>query len=102
MADIYKLDGLNGMTVGKDQDFSNFAEVIDYLLETKPYDEVRELLGFDSIADLAEYLTDCNGEYDEDEVREGFMLDVLDGTEVYEEDPESEWEDQMYCRQAGK
>ena len=101
MAEIYKLDYLNGMTVGKGQDFNNFAEVIDYLLETKLYDEVRELLGFDSIADLAEYLTDCYGDYDEAETREGWLLDALDGEEI-DEDHKSKWGDQMYDRAAGK
>ena len=35
MSDIYRLDDLDGMTVGAGQNFDNFAEVIDYLLETK-------------------------------------------------------------------
>ena len=36
MNDIYKLDYLDGMTVGAGQDFDNFAEVIDYLLDNYP------------------------------------------------------------------
>lgn len=97
----YRLNGLGGMTVGKGADFDSCAEVIDYLFETYPYGKVKEMLQFDSIADLAEYLTDCYGDYDEAETREGWLLDALDGEEI-DEDPKSKWGDQMYDRAAGK
>lgn len=101
MSDIYKLDDLDGMTVGTGQDFDNFAEVIDYLLDTYPYKEVRKLLGFDSIADLAEYLVSENGNYDESEARE-ICMNALGGEDIDEEDPYAEWGDEMYDRAAGK
>lgn len=99
--DTYRLNGLGGMTVGNGADFDSFAEIIDYLLETRPYGEVKELLGFDSIADLSEYLVDSKGNYDESEARE-ICMNVLDGEDIDDEDPETEWGDEMYCRQAGK
>lgn len=101
MSDIYKLDDLDGITVGAGQSFDNFAEVIDYLLETRPYGEVRELLGFDSIADLSEYLVDAHGNYDEGEARE-ICMNSLEGEDIDEDDPDAEWGDQMYARAAGK
>ena len=45
MSDIYRLDDLDGMTVGAGQNFDNFAEVIDYLLDNYPYKDVKKLLG---------------------------------------------------------
>lgn len=101
MSDIYRLDDLDGMTVGAGQNFDNFAEVIDYLLETRPYGEVKELLGFDSIADLSEYLVNSKGNYDESEARE-ICMNALGGEDIDEEDPYAEWGDEMYCRAAGK
>ena len=89
MSDIYRLDDLDGMTVGAGQNFDNFAEVIDYLLETRPYGEVKELLGFDSIADLSEYLVDSKGNYDESEARE-ICMNALGGEDIDEEDPYAE------------
>ena len=101
MDDIYKLNDLDGKTVGAGKDFENFAEVIDYLLENYPYKKVRELLGFRSIADLAEYLVTIKGVYDEGEARE-ICMNSLGGEDIDDEDSEAEWGDEMYCRQAGK
>ena len=101
MSDIYKLDDLDGITVGAGQNFDNFAEIIDYLLETRPYGEVKELLGFDSRADLSEYLVDSKGNYDESEARE-ICMNALGGEDIDEEDPYAEWGDHMYDRAAGK
>lgn len=101
MSDIYKLDDLDGITVGAGQDFDNFAEVINYLLETRPYGEVKELLGFDSIADLSEYLVDRNGNYDESEARE-ICMNALGGEDIDEEDPYAEWGDHKWAVSAGK
>lgn len=102
MSDIYKLNDLNGLTVGKGQRFDDFAEVLDYLFENYPYKKVKEMLCFDSITDLAEYITDCNGEYDETETRDGWLLDALDGEDIDEEDPYAEHGDHMYDVAAGK
>ena len=75
MNDIYKLDYLDGMTVGAGQDFDNFAEVIDYLLDNYPYKE--------------------------SEARE-ICMNSLEGEDIDENDPDAEWGDQMYARAAGK
>ena len=99
MSDIYRLDDLDGMTVGAGQNFDNFAEVIDYLLDNYPYKDVKKLLGFDSIADLSEYLT--GGNYDEGEARE-ICMNSLEGEDIDEEDPYAEWGDHMYDVAAGK
>lgn len=97
MSDIYKLDGLNGWTVGKDQDFDTFAKVIDYLRSKDSHQ-----IGFDEVIDeLDECPTDENGIYDEDEAKD-ICLRVFDGEDIDDEDPEAEWGDEMYCRAAGK
>lgn len=101
MDDIYKLDDLDGITVGAGQNFDNFAEIIDYLLETRPYGEVRELLGFDSIADLSEYLVDAHGNYDEGEARE-ICMNALGGEDIDEDHPEYDWDDHKWAVSAGK
>lgn len=97
MSDIYRLDDLNGWTVGKDQDFDTFAEVIDYLRSKDSHQ-----IGFDEVIDeLDECPTDENGIYDEDEAKD-ICLRVFDGEDIDDEDPEAEWGDEMYCRAAGK
>lgn len=101
MSDIYRLDDLDGLTVGAGQNFDNFAQVIDYLFETHPYSEVRTMLGFRSIADLSEYLTTSEGAYDEGEARE-ICMEAFDGEDLDEEDPEAEYGDHMYDVAAGK
>ena len=101
MNDIYKLDDLDGLTVGAGQNFDNFAQVIDYLFETHPYSEVRTMLGFRSIADLSEYLTTKHGAYDEAEARE-ICMNALGGEDIDEEDPYAEHGDHMCDVAAGK
>lgn len=78
---------------------SNFAGVIDQLFEDYPYKDVLELLGFDSISDLSEYLT--GGNYDEGQARE-LCKDALDGSDLDDIDPEVEHGDEMRDRLAGK
>lgn len=78
---------------------NNSAKTIDGLFENYPYKDALRLLGFDSIADLSEYLT--GGNYDEGQARE-LCKDVLDEGNLDDIDPETEHGDEMYCRQAGK
>lgn len=95
--DTYKLNGLGGMTVGNGADFDSFADVIDYLHTSN-----HSHMGLDAVIDqLDECPTDEDGNYDEDEAKE-ICMNVLDGEDIDDEDPETEWGDEMYCRQAGK
>lgn len=78
---------------------NNSAKTIDGLFENYPYKEALRLLGFDSIADLSEYLT--GGNYDEGQARE-LCKDVLDEGNLDDIDPETEHGDEMRDRLAGK
>lgn len=78
---------------------NNSAKTIDGLFENYPYKDALRLLGFDSIADLSEYLT--GGNYDEGQARE-LCKDVLDGSDLDDIDPETEHGDEMRDRLAGK
>lgn len=78
---------------------NNSAKTIDGLFENYPYKDALRLLGFDSIADLSEYLT--GGNYDEGQARE-LCKDVLDEGNLDDIDPETEHGDEMCDRLAGK
>lgn len=76
---------------------NNSAKTIDGLFKKYSYEDALRLLGFDSIADLSEYLT--GGNYDEGQARE-LCKDVLDENDDI--DPETEHGDEMRDRLAGK
>lgn len=78
---------------------NNSAKTIDGLFENYPYKDALRLLGFDSIADLSEYLT--GGNYDDVQARE-LCKDVLDEGNLDDIDPETEHGDEMRDRLAGK
>ena len=78
---------------------NNSAKTIDGLFEKYSYKDSLRLLGFDSIADLADYLT--GGNYDEGQARE-LCKDVLDEGNLDDIDPETEHGDEMRDRLAGK
>lgn len=78
---------------------NNSIKTIDGLFENYPYKDALRLLGFDSIADLSEYLT--GGNYDEGQARE-LCKDVLDEGNLDDIDPETEHGDDMRDRLAGK
>lgn len=78
---------------------NNSAKTIDGLFENYSYKDALRLLGFDSIADLSEYLT--GGNYDEGQARE-LCKDVLDEGNLDDIDPETEHGDEMRDRLAGK
>ena len=78
---------------------NNSAKTTDGLFENYPYKDALRLLGFDSIADLSEYLT--GGNYDEGQARE-LCKDVLDEGNLDDIDPETEHGDEMRDRLAGK
>lgn len=78
---------------------NNSAKTIDGLFEKYSYKDALGLLGFDSIADLSEYLT--GGNYDEGQARE-LCKDVLDEGNLDDIDSETEHGDEMRDRLAGK
>lgn len=78
---------------------NNSAKTIDGLFEKYSYKDALRLLGFDSIADLSEYLT--GGNYDEGQARK-LCKDVLDEGNLDDIDSETEHGDEMRDRLAGK
>lgn len=76
-----------------------FAETIDNLFENYSYKDVLELLGFNGIADLSEYLT--GGNYDKGQAR-ALCKDVLDENNLDDINQEVEHGDEMRDRLAGK
>ena len=78
---------------------NNSAKAIDGLFENYSYKDALRMLGFDSIADLSEYLT--GGNYDEGQARE-LCEDVLDEGNLDDIDPETEHGDEIRDRLAGK
>ena len=98
--DTYKLNYLNA-TVGMFGDFSNFKDVIDYVFENTTYKKALDIFGCDDIQDLSESVTNDQGIFDDEKARQ-LCMDCLDGEDLDDEDPEAEWGDEMYCRQAGK
>lgn len=98
--DTYKLEKIDA-TVGMFGDFTNFRDVIDWVLANCPYKKALEIFCCDDIADLAEATTDEQGMFSEDAAKD-LCMDCLDGTDEADDDPKAEWGDEMYCRQAGK
>ena len=98
--DTYKLNDINA-TVGTEADFKNFKDVIDWVFFNYPYKKALEMLCCDGIQDISEAVTNDKGQFDE-EAAKGLCMDGLDGEDIDDENPKTEWGDQMYCRQAGK
>ncbi|WEB33784.1 hypothetical protein [Lactobacillus crispatus] len=90
--DGYKLRKINA-TVGMFGNYTNFTAAVSDLVKIDPR------LHIDSLDDLIVALT--GQDIDEDKARD-FCMQELDGEDVDDEDPEAEWGDEMYCRQAGK
>lgn len=95
--DGYKLKGLNDTKVGMfEAEYSSFEELLDAMFEP-----ALDKLGVNGIADLAERLTDKQGSFSEDNAKD-LCMDAFDGVDEDDEDPATDWGDQMYARQAGK
>lgn len=90
--DGYKLEKL-GIKVGMFGDETTFLDVLNELVKFDPR------LGIDSVEDLVNALSKSG--YNEDMAKD-LCMDELDGVDIDDEDPEADWGDQMYCRQAGK
>lgn len=90
--DTYRLNDI-GATVGMFGSYPNFTEAINDLVKIDPR------LHIDNLDDLIVALT--GHDIDEDKARD-LCMQELDGEDLDDEDPEAEWGDEMYCRQAGK
>ena len=96
---VYKLRDLDDFTVGHEEDFENFEEVINWVFKTRSYERALKMLDMTGIEDLSEAVTNDKGYFDEGLARD-LCLDVFDGVEVDQEDEEFklEWEDHMLDR----
>ena len=90
--DVYKLEKL-GIKVGMFGNETTFLDVLNGLVKIDPR------LGIDNVEDLVNALSKSG--YDDD-MGKDLCLDELDGVDADEDDFETEWGDEMYCRQAGK
>lgn len=90
--DTYKLNDIDA-TVGKFGNYTNFTAAVSDLVKIDPR------LHIDSLDDLIVALT--GQDIDEDKARD-LCMQELDGEDVDDEDPETEWGDEMYDRAAGK
>lgn len=85
----YKLREIDA-TVGMFGDFTNFKDVIDWLLAAKGFKRGLEMLGLDDVEDLSEALVDDQGCFDEDRAMQ-LCMDNLDGVSGdYDENKEFE------------
>lgn len=90
---VYKLQKL-GIKVGMFGNETTFLDVLNELVKFDPR------LGIDSVEDLVNALSKSG--YNDDMAKD-LCMQELDGEDADdEEDPELNWGDQMYCRQAGK
>lgn len=90
---VYKLQKL-GIKVGMFGNETTFLDVLNGLVKIDPR------LGIDNVEDLVNALSQSG--YDDD-MGKDLCMQELDGEDADdEEDPEIDWGDQMYCRQAGK
>lgn len=90
--DVYKLEKL-GIKVGMFGNETTFLDVLNGLVKIDPR------LGIDNVEDLVNALSKSG--YNDDMAKD-LCMQELDGEDVDDEDPEIDWGDQMYCRQAGK
>ena len=91
--DGYKLRKIDA-TVGMFTDFTSFKDVLNDMVKIDPR------LGIDDVQDLTDALSENGGDFEDN--AKSLCMDALDGVDEDDDDPEAEWGDQMYCRQAGK
>lgn len=90
--DTYKLKDL-GITVGMFGDDTTFLDILNGMVKIDPR------LGIDNVEDLVDQLSKSG--FDEDAAKD-LCMDQFDGEDMDDENPEADWGDQMYCREAGK
>ena len=91
--DGYKLRKIDA-TVGMFGDFTTFKDVLNKMIKIDPR------LGIDDTEDLVDALNENGGDFED--AAKNLCMDALDGVDEEDDDPEAEWSDEMYCRQAGK
>lgn len=93
--DTYKLRAIDATVSTFGDEFHTFTDVLNHMIKFDPR------LGITDVQDLVDSLA---GYKDFEEGAKELCMKNLDGIDEDEdeEDPEAEWGDQMYCRQAGK
>ena len=91
--DSYKLRdiGATGSTFG--DEYQTFSDVLNDMIKIDPRLDIND------VQDLVDTL---GGYEDFEESAKELCMKKLDGVNEDDDDPEAEWGDQMYCRQAGK
>lgn len=93
--DTYKLRAIDATVSTFGDEFHTFTDVLNHMIKFDPR------LGITDVQDLVDSLA---GYKDFEEGAKELCMKNLDGIDEDEdeEDPEAEWGDEMYCRQAGK
>lgn len=91
--DTYKLRDIGATVSTFGDEYHTFNDVLNDMVKIDPR------LGIEDVQDLVDTL---GGYSDFEESAKDLCMKNLDGVDEEDDDPEAEWGDEMYCRQAGK
>ncbi|MBI1701795.1 hypothetical protein [Lactobacillus crispatus] len=91
--DSYKLRDIGATVSTFGDEYQTFSDVLNDMIKIDPRLDIND------VQDLVDTL---GGYEDFEESAKELCMKKLDGVNEDDDDPEAEWGDQMYCRQAGK
>ncbi|MBI1711073.1 hypothetical protein HYQ50_2089 [Lactobacillus crispatus] len=91
--DSYKLRDIGSTVSTFGDEYQTFSDVLNDMIKIDPRLDIND------VQDLVDTL---GGYEDFEESAKELCMKKLDGVNEDDDDPEAEWGDQMYCRQAGK
>lgn len=91
--DSYKLRDIGATVSTFGDEYQTFSDVLNDMIKIDPRLDIND------VQDLVDTL---GGDEDFEESAKELCMKKLDGVNEDDDDPEAEWGDQMYCRQAGK
>lgn len=91
--DTYKLRDIGATVNTFGDEYHTFSDVLNDMIKIDPRLDIND------VQDLVDTL---GGYEDFEESAKELCMKKLDGVNEDDDDPEAEWGDQMYCRQAGK
>ncbi|MCT7743953.1 MAG: hypothetical protein N4R32_03035 [Lactobacillus crispatus] len=91
--DTYKLRDIGATVSTFGDEYQTFSDVLNDMIKIDPRLDIND------VQDLVDTL---GGYEDFEESAKELCMKKLDGVNEDDDDPEAEWGDQMYCRQAGK
>lgn len=91
--DSYKLRDIGATVSTFGDEYQTFSDVLNDMIKIDPRLDIND------VQDLVDTL---GGYEDFEESAKELCMKKLDGVNEDDDDPEAEWGNQMYCRQAGK